>query len=81
MGAYPRYESRNIVHSKQMLSARSALAEAKFLALSTALKAAGRERLANKLYAGWKVSISMCHVGLLVLVIAVLFAYILLLVV
>ena len=43
-----------------MLAARSALAEAKFLALCTALKAAGRERVANKLYAGWKVSSSRC---------------------
>ena len=43
-----------------MLAARSALAEAKFVALCTALKAAGRQRLANKLYAGWKVSSSVC---------------------
>lgn len=72
VGAYPKYQGHNIVHSKQMLAARSALAEAKFLALCIALKAACRERLANKLYAGWKVSVSMCHAGLSVLVVAVL---------
>ena len=38
-----------------MLAARSALAEAKFKAICTALKIAGKERLARKLYAGWKV--------------------------
>ena len=53
------------MHSKQMLAARSALAEAKFVALCAALKAAGRGRVAKKLYAGWKVSSSMrCFVRL-----------------
>lgn len=60
LGAYPKYQGHNIVHSKQMLAARSALAEAKFVTLCTALKAAGKDRVANKLYAGWKVSCSMC---------------------
>ena len=77
VGAYPKYQGHNIVHSKQMLAARSALAQAKFLALCAALKAAGRQRLANKLYAGWKVSISMCHVELSVSVVAVFLAYML----
>lgn len=38
-----------------MLLARSTFAEAKFVALCAALKAAGKERLAKKLFAGWKV--------------------------
>lgn len=44
------------MHGKRMLAARSALAEAKFVALCTALKLAGGERVAKKLFAGWKVS-------------------------
>lgn len=55
LGAYPKYQGRNIVHTKQMLAARSALAEAKFVAICTGLRISGRERLAKKLYAGWKV--------------------------
>lgn len=54
LGAYPKYQGRNIVHTKQMLAARSALAEAKFVAICTGLRISGRERLAKKLYAGWK---------------------------
>ncbi|KAL3139076.1 Fatty acyl-CoA reductase 2 [Trebouxia sp. C0010 RCD-2024] len=54
LGGYPKYQGGNIVHTKQMLAARSALAEAKFVAICTVLRISGRERLAKKLYAGWK---------------------------
>lgn len=56
LGAYPKYQGLNIVRNRQMLAARSALAEAKFVALCAALRLAGRDRLARKLLAGWKVS-------------------------
>ena len=55
VGPYPKYEGLNIVHSIHGMRFRSALAEAKFRALSFVLEAAGKQRLAKKLYAGWKV--------------------------
>ena len=55
LGAYPRYEGANIVTDPTLFRLRTALAEAKFTALACALRAAGRGKLAARLYNGWKV--------------------------
>ena len=56
LGPYPKYQGFNIVSSSQVRAVRSAMAEAKIVVLCGLLRAAGRERLAKKLYSGWKVS-------------------------
>ena len=55
VGPYPSYRGLNIVSNRQMRAARSAIAEAKFVAICAVLRAAGRERLAKRLFSGWKV--------------------------
>ena len=55
LGAYPRYQGANIVTDPALFRLRSALAEAKFTALACSLRAAGRGKLAARLYNGWKV--------------------------
>ena len=58
LGPYPKYQGLNIVsNSRHLRAVRYALAEAKFVVLCGVLRAAGREHLARKLFAGWKV----CH--------------------
>ena len=58
LGAYPRYQGANIVTDPALFRLRTSLAEAKFTALACALRAAGRGRLAARLYNGWKVGCS-----------------------
>ena len=55
LGPYPKYQGFNIVSSSQVRAVRSAMAEVKVVVLCGLLRAAGRGRLAVKLYSGWKV--------------------------
>ncbi|KAA6426508.1 MAG: hypothetical protein FRX49_03618 [Trebouxia sp. A1-2] len=55
LGPYPKYQGLNIVsNSSHLRAVRYILAEAKFVVLCGALRAAGQEHLAKKLFSGWK---------------------------
>ena len=58
LGPYPKYEGWNIVRSMHSMRLRSAMAEVKFRGLVFVLEAARQQRLAKKLYTGWKASIA-----------------------
>ena len=57
LGAYPRHQGANIVTDPALFRLRTALAEAKFTGLACALRAAGRGKLAARLYNGWQVGL------------------------
>lgn len=56
LGPYPKYEGWNIVRSRHSMRLRSGMADVKFKVMCLALEAAGQQRLAKKLYTGWKAS-------------------------